>query len=306
MSGFDHKVLISNLSAQERQTLLAQDDFHGLRHFGLHAGAISFVGALIAVGQNQISVILSFLLMLSQGILICFLFTTLHETVHRTSFKTNALNVWVGRICGFLVFLGPDWFRYFHFAHHRFTHDPENDPELASPKPETFWQYLKYMSGLPETKDRIVTLLRNAFWINEDAYVPARGRSKVMREARVQLALYGGIVVASLLLRSSILFYVWLLPIVLGAPFLRGYLLAEHARCPNVASMLENTRTTLTNRIIRFLAWNMPFHVEHHAYPAVPFHKLPAFHEHIRAHIVHLENGYVAFNKSYVAEALKK
>ena len=219
MSDFDHKALISNLSAQERQALLAQDDFHGLRQFGLHAGAIAFVGALIAISQNQISIILVFLLMLSQGILICFLFTTLHETVHRTPFKTDALNVWVGRICGFLVFLGPDWFRYFHFAHHRFTHDPENDPELASPKPETLWQYLKYLSGLPETKDRIVTLLRNAIWINEDTYVPARSRSKVMREARIQLALYGGIVVVSLLLRSPIVFYVWLLPIVLGAPF---------------------------------------------------------------------------------------
>lgn len=50
----------------------------------------------------------------------------------------------------------------------------------------------------------------------------------------------------------------------------------------------------------------MPYHVEHHAYPAVPFHKLPAFHEHTRAHIAHLENGYVTFNKSYVAEGLKK
>ena len=39
MSDFAHKALISNLSAQERQALLAQDDFHGLRQFGLHAGA---------------------------------------------------------------------------------------------------------------------------------------------------------------------------------------------------------------------------------------------------------------------------
>ena len=25
-----------------------------------------------------------------------------------------------------------------------------------------------------------------------------------------------------------------------------------------------------------FLAWNMPYHAEHHAFPAVPFHNLPA------------------------------
>ena len=64
---------------------------------------------------------------------------------------------------------------------------------------------------------------------------------------------------------------------LLGQPFLRAYLLAEHARCPHVANMLENTRTTFTTALVRLIAWNMPFHAEHHAYPAVPFHKLPRF-----------------------------
>jgi fatty acid desaturase len=39
--------------------------------------------------------------------------------------------------------------------------------------------------------------------------------------------------------------------------------------------MLENTRTTYTNPAIRFLAWNMPYHAEHHIFPAMPFHRLP-------------------------------
>ena len=32
------------------------------------------------------------------------------------------------------IFIPPIWFRYFHFAHHRHTHDPDNDPELMSPQ----------------------------------------------------------------------------------------------------------------------------------------------------------------------------
>ena len=39
--------------------------------------------------------------------------------------------------------------------------------------------------------------------------------------------------------------------------------------------MLENSRTTYTNALVRFLAWNMPFHAEHHAWPSIPFHALP-------------------------------
>ena len=83
---------------------------------------------------------------------------------------------------------------------------------------------------------------------------------------------------ASVALSSPALLWVWIVPILLGQPFLRAYLLAEHARCPHVANMLENTRTTFTTALVRLIAWNMPFHAEHHAYPAVPFHKLPRFH----------------------------
>jgi fatty acid desaturase len=68
----------------------------------------------------------------------------------------------------------------------------------------------------------------------------------------------------------------WLAPLLLGQPFLRAYLLAEHGACPLVADMLANTRTTFTNGLVRFLAWNMPFHAEHHAWPSIPFHALPA------------------------------
>jgi fatty acid desaturase len=38
----------------------------------------------------------------------------------------------------------------------------------------------------------------------------------------------------------------------------------------------------------------MPYHAEHHAYPAVPFHALPALHARVRERIEHLEPGYVA------------
>jgi len=38
----------------------------------------------------------------------------------------------------------------------------------------------------------------------------------------------------------------------------------------------------------------MPYHAEHHAYPAVPFHALPQLHERVRGQIANLEPGYVA------------
>ena len=125
-----------------------------------------------------------------------------------------------------------------------------------------------------------------------------------MQEARILLGLYAGVAVFSLLFLSPLVLFAWLIPLLLGGPFLRGYLLAEHARCPHASSMLENTRTTFTNRLVRFLAWNMPYHVEHHAYPSVPFHKLPEFHSLMRNHIKHRESGYLRFNHAYFKDSI--
>ena len=97
-----------------------------------------------------------------------------------------------------------------------------------------------------------------------------------MWQARSLITLYGFTLIL-VLFGQSWIFWCWMLPLVLGQPFLRAYLLTEHRLCPQVANMFENTHTTFTNRVIRFLAWNMPYHAEHHAYPAVPFYKLPQF-----------------------------
>ena len=44
----------------------------------------------------------------------------------------------------------------------------------------------------------------------------------------------------------------------------------------------------------------MPYHIEHHTYPAVPFHKLPAFHQVIKAHLACTQNGYGRYHQEYV------
>ena len=100
---------------------------------------------------------------------------------------------------------------------------------------------------------------------------------------------------------SPVLLWVWVVPVLLGQPFLRLYLLAEHGDCPRVANMFQNTRTTFTNRIVRFLAWNMPYHVEHHVWPAVPFHRLPEVHGLMREELQVTADGYAAFTKEYLA-----
>lgn len=296
----DHKALLASLTPEQRRALCTQADGPAAMRLAVHLGAVLAGGVWIALGLP-----LWWTVMLPQGIALVFLFTALHEMIHRTAFRTDRLNDWAATVLGFIVFLGPRHFRYFHLAHHRFTHDPENDPELAGgAKPGTLRELLVHLSGLPDWRWRLGILLRHATRPIREPFIPERGRPGVRREARAFLAVYVALMVSSVAAASAVLLWTWIVPLLIGAPFLRGYLLAEHGRCPHVADMLQNTRTTLTTRAVRWLAWNMPYHAEHHAYPAVPFHRLPAFHEIVGRH-ARTDPGYARFNAGYARAAAR-
>ncbi len=147
-------------------------------------------------------------------------------------------------------------------------------------------------------------LFVNAAGRNRDAFLPPSARRAVAREARLFLIFYAAAAVLSIQFGATVLLWLWLIPVLLGQPFLRLYLLAEHTGCPQVPDMLRNTRTTFTNPLVRFVAWNMPYHAEHHALPAVPFHKLPALHRILRGDLAVTANGYPAAARAAVAAAL--
>ncbi len=291
----DHRALIASIPVEKRRTLLAQSDAPGLGRLAVHLGLVILGGVWVLAGWP-----LWPLVMVLQGVLLVFLFTTLHETIHGTAFRTGGINTAVAHLCGFLAVLPANHFRYFHFAHHRFTHDPERDPELEGTKPDTLRGHLIYLTGWSEWRWRLKSIAKQARGVCTDAYIPARGHDRVTRDAQIYILGYAGLVIGSVLVGSSALLWIWVLPSLLGQPFMRAYLLAEHTRCPHVANMLENTRTTFTNRFVRYFAWNMPYHAEHHAYPAIPFHKLPEFHRVTEAHLAQTAEGYTSFNRDHM------
>lgn len=293
----DHKDFLAELPAKDKARLTATSNRAGLWHLAGHLGVILGFGGLIAAGIPG-----WWLFLPLHGIALTFLFTLEHECTHRTPFASPALCDWIGRACGFLLLLPFEWFRYFHLAHHRWTSIPGRDPELASEKPATLRQWLWHVCGLPYWTGQAKLVLTQARGRVRAEYLPAPALGRIRREARLMLAGYG--LVAASLLVSPLLFWVWLLPALLGQPFLRLYLLAEHGDCPRVANMFENTRTTFTTALVRFFAWNMPYHVEHHVYPAVPFHHLPDLHRLMQDRLQVTAKGYAAFSRAYLARRL--
>ncbi len=296
----DHRQLIASLSDEQRADLTQKSDLHGVLHLLSHVVALAVTTTWIMNVWAGWQVVL-----VLQGLMLVFLFTLLHETVHFTVFKTARINTIIGWLCAMVILLPPNWFRYFHLAHHRHTHDPEKDPELEGKKPETIPQLVWSVTGLPVWWFHINTIFKNALFKPVYDYVPKAGYQKIRQEALIMLGLYGALLSASFFFVSTTLLWVWIIPVLVGQPFLRLYLMAEHGRCPHVANMLENTRTTYTTSFVRWLAWNMPYHTEHHAYPTVPFYKLPKFHKIAKAYLRMTENGYIQFNKKTVQHMMR-
>jgi len=289
-----HRDMLRRLSVEEKRDLTIRSDRRGLVQLAGHLGFVGLClwGNIVAEGPLRWSAVLG------QGIGMLFLFTAMHECSHATAFRSRWLNSMVGSIAGIVLLIGPTWFFYFHQDHHKFTQDPRRDPELGTPKPSGMNGYLWYLSGVPFWLANMRVLVGNAFGRRRDSYVPEVKRAAVRREARLMLAFYLAAVPA-LAMADWLIPYV-ILPLVVGAPFLRAYLLAEHAGCDEGEdNMLANTRTLLTVGPVRFIAWNMPYHAEHHSFPAVPFHALPRLHQVMKDDIRNLEPGYVSFHRRF-------
>lgn len=290
----NHADFLSSLDPATRARLTARNKTRGILHLMAHGGAIALTGLGIAL-----AVLGWWALLPVHGVLLVFLFTLEHECTHRTPFASDRLSDIVGTLCGLVLILPFQWFRAFHLAHHRFTNLPGRDPELASPKPATLGQWAWHVSGLPYWGAALALLLRLARGREEPDYLPPRAQKRAAAEARWMLAVYA--VLAASLLMGPLILWVWVVPVLMSQPVLRLYLLAEHGDCPQVADMFANTRTTFTTAVVRFLAWNMPYHVEHHVYPTVPFHNLPLLHRLIRDHLQVTADGYADFTRAYLA-----
>lgn len=293
--------LWSNPGGVDRDTLRSlsqRSDALGVKQLLRHVLLLGATSALVFASRGRLWLWPALMI---HGIVLDFSFCALHEGVHRTAFASRRLNDAVAWVAGALLVLPPEFFRAFHFAHHRFTQDAARDPELARPPPATVRAYLWHISGIPNWTKRISVTLRHAVTGRvREPFVAEGKRGVIVREARVLWAVYAAILAASLIFRSDAALIYWIVPAMLGQPFLRMYLLAEHTGCAANDDTFANTRTTYTNRFVRALAWQMPFHVEHHAFPAVPFHALRRVNEVIRGRIEISASGYGAVQRELV------
>jgi fatty acid desaturase len=118
----------------------------------------------------------------------------------------------------------------------------------------------------------------------EQEYIPESEYPKVFWTARIWVAIWAAVLLACFA-SGSILpaMYVGILPSVYGGWLYLVFGLTQHAGlAEDVLDHRLNSRTVYMNPLLRFLYWNMNYHVEHHMFPLVPYHALPKLHEEMK------------------------
>jgi fatty acid desaturase len=274
------------------RALTAKSDWRGFSQVGAHLGATVLSGVVLRLTWGGWWAVPAFI---AHGILINFLYAGQHELSHSTVFKTKWPNEFFGRLFGFILIYPRDFDQIQHFAHHRYTQNWAADGELARER-YTLASYLLWVLGPTYWYTRVRRVIRFSFGVITEPYIPDGRKADVIREARWHLAGYALIALLSIIAGSWAAVQLWLLPMLAMKPVHQLQNTIEHLGLPHVDAITENTRTTRTNAVMRWLAWNMQYHTAHHAFPGVPCWALPKLHNEI-----FVEKGRKPLTMSYLA-----
>ncbi|MDI1249170.1 MAG: fatty acid desaturase [Lacunisphaera sp.] len=265
----------------ERSDLLAA--FQTLGYLGILA--TTFTLAWVTFGRVPWWGTVLFVLL--HGTVSTFLINGVHELGHGTVFKTKLWNTFFCHVLAFLGWINHEMFQASHVRHHRYTLHPPEDLEVVLPVRlmlrDFFLQGLFSWSALKANVLGTVRVARGQFRGEWELTLfppgePAR-RVAPVRWARIILLGHGAIIATGIGTGH------WLLPVLLSlAPYCGGWLFwlcnnTQHIGLrDNVDDFRLCCRTFTLNPAVRFLYWQMNYHIEHHMYAAVPCYRLGELH----------------------------
>lgn len=290
---------------EELKTLMQKSDMKGIVHTVLYFALLIALGIIAYHAIGTPWMIPAFLV---YGAVYGFLNHMMHETIHGTPFRNKRLNNTIHWIASFFNGAEAVYNRYGHMHHHNFTYFVEDDPEVEMQRPCTIWKFLLKLFGFGLFNP--IPIARHALGIINDktkGMVPKQEWKRMVWSSRAWLLGYG------LIIASCFVFNTWL-PVVYtifarfyGAPMGRSLDLLQHIGLEiNVRDHRLCTRNVYLNPLTRFLYWNMNYHIEHHMYPAIPFHALPKLHEKIKDQLPPVYPGWLAAYKELIATILRQ
>jgi fatty acid desaturase len=274
---------------------MRRSDAKGFLQFGGFLALVAASGALAYQSLGTAWVLPAFLF---YGTIFAFAEAASHELDHGTPFRSRWLNEVGAWIACFMMWREPVFGRYKHARHHTYTSIIGRDPEGAGFRSANlFDQALEMAIRYRHARLHMGATIRHAFGViserDRDFYcIPENEYRRMGWNSRLLLLAYMAVIAWSAAAGSWLPIVFLLLPHSYGAWLHDLCSRAQHdGLATNVKDHRLTTRTMLLGPVLRFLYWNMNYHIEHHLYPNVPFHALPRLHEALKDQLPRPTNG---------------
>jgi fatty acid desaturase len=237
----------------------------------------------------------------------------MHDAAHYRAAQNRWLNDFLGVLASAPLFISLHAYRHEHFAHHRHVNTNDDPQWVDRDTPQ--WKF-------PKTRRALVLMLAGDL-------LGGAGLHTIVYSLRLQKRLWehgttiwqialqplltAAILIAAVGTGNVLLFTLyWFIPIMTWLSMvLRIRSIAEHFALPHDHVLLK-TRTVIPSLLdILFIApMNIAYHVEHHKYPSVPFHRLGRLHKSLMElrdfrENVHLTRGYRGVFRECLRDANK-
>jgi fatty acid desaturase len=275
--------------------LMRRTDRHALVNLGLWLALCAATGAGVVLVRHTLWL---WPAMLLYGGVLCFAYAASHECAHGTAFRSRWLNEAVFWFTSLVFIEEPLYRRYSHAGHHTHTWFNRLDPQKPYGNPLRLGRYLSSTAGLVFYYDAAAQLFRHSlgrFTAQEVEFLPAEEVRKVVFNSRVMSACYVGLLVAGIAFEWPFILY--FIPRFLGGCIINLYINTQHmCMAEDLPDHRRTTRSIRGGRLERLLYWNMNYHIEHHLFPAVPFHALPRLNAEIGSQLPAPIAGVIAAN----------
>jgi fatty acid desaturase len=238
------------------------------------------------------------------GMVAAFLPNAVHELGHGTVFKTRWLNPFFCHLVAFLSWLNHECFQSSHIRHHRYTLHPPDDLEIVLPLNLMCWHILKvgffnpvhfFKIALPDTVRIARGKFRGEWELTLFPESDPECRKAPVRWARIMLAGHAAIIVVSIATGQ------WIIPFLTCGCKAYGawlFFLCDNTQHTGLKDNVDDfrlcCRTVTLSPAVRFLYWQMNYHIEHHMYAAVPCYNLDRLHKLIRHDLPPTPRGLIA------------
>lgn len=288
------------------ELMLECHELHPARHLARLAlfGAIYLASAALTVAlANRMESAKGWLLLVPLYVLSgaalhgISLFT--HEAVHGTLWPGARLNGLLGAICAWPVLQNFSAYRVLHLRHHRHL-GLEGDPDHY--ENYTRWSWMVF------TMNWLRLLIGYPVYI---AAIPILGfrqgtpKQQVAIVAEVAAVLAIATVVWWSPVPSSSLLHAWLFPMVVINTLVNIRGMSQHTLLEHASDDIQGTRSILTSGLVRFFMCNENFHLEHHLYPGIPWHRLPEVHQRLKPELEQRGAPYIPSYTAFVVEFLR-